>query len=362
MRPKLSLDITAIEQHSSASAPPQRSAPSHTLTSTPAASYIPALSDSKSVTKLRKEVEKVRKIEESTINIDNNDNNEDGGVANDAEIAEQLEYSMNLRNESFSGSVNENSTDSHVPDSLTTPPNNNNGHNQKQKLDVGFHDTREENANAIFSFDETLLFDNSLRDRILKIGGKVGKGATSSVFRGIDALTYTVVALKEIHVGVGEEKKREMLIGELEVLNDQRVFLGADDNDGRGNDNDNVTAIGKSENIKGKEGSDNIVKFYGAFYDTSTQNATLVMEYMEGTMETFSSFARKLPADQFERWLKKLGFDIFKGLTFFHALNRIHRDVKPANILMNSNGDAKLSDFGLSQSMEVHNNKVVGVS
>ena len=38
-----------------------------------------------------------------------------------------------------------------------------------------------------------------------------------------------------------------------------------------------------------------------------------------------------------------------RGLRFSHSKDLLHLDVKPGNILMNKEGDVKLSDFGLSK-------------
>ncbi|KZO96354.1 Pkinase-domain-containing protein, partial [Calocera viscosa TUFC12733] len=40
---------------------------------------------------------------------------------------------------------------------------------------------------------------------------------------------------------------------------------------------------------------------------------------------------------------------LFTGVAYLHSKNIAHRDLKPANVLLTSNWDIKIADFGLSK-------------
>jgi serine/threonine protein kinase len=43
---------------------------------------------------------------------------------------------------------------------------------------------------------------------------------------------------------------------------------------------------------------------------------------------------------------------VLLGLEFLHSNKQLHRDIKPGNILVNSDGSVKLSDFGISKTLD----------
>ena len=49
-----------------------------------------------------------------------------------------------------------------------------------------------------------------------------------------------------------------------------------------------------------------------------------------------------------------------RALQFMHLNQRLHRDIKPHNILINRYGEVKLSDFGISQKVSDEDKETTG--
>ena len=75
----------------------------------------------------------------------------------------------------------------------------------------------------------------------------------------------------------------------------------------------------------------------------------LVMELVDrGTLDDLIAEQKKLP----EADVLRAGIEVARGLRAAYQKELIHRDVKPANILFNEEGMAKISDFGLAGIVE----------
>ncbi|KAM1760828.1 hypothetical protein ACFX12_003664 [Malus domestica] len=89
----------------------------------------------------------------------------------------------------------------------------------------------------------------------------------------------------------------------------------------------------------------NVVQFIGAC--TKHPSLCIVTEYMSGgSVYDYLHKQKgvfKLPS------LLKVAIDVFKGMTYLHQNNIIHRDLKAANLLMDENEVVKVADFGVAR-------------
>jgi serine/threonine-protein kinase len=83
-------------------------------------------------------------------------------------------------------------------------------------------------------------------------------------------------------------------------------------------------------------------------YDTGSDDGIhyIVMEYIEG--RTLRDLIKEEGPLLPERAAEIAG-DVCAGLAFAHSHGIIHRDVKPANIMITKNGEVKVTDFGIAR-------------
>jgi serine/threonine protein kinase len=75
----------------------------------------------------------------------------------------------------------------------------------------------------------------------------------------------------------------------------------------------------------------------------------IVFEYVEG--ETLKQRINRVGALDPQEALA-YAIEIGRGLTVAHGRHMVHRDIKPQNVLIDSEGRAKLTDFGISRQLE----------
>ncbi|MBR2427970.1 MAG: serine/threonine protein kinase [Lentisphaeria bacterium] len=86
----------------------------------------------------------------------------------------------------------------------------------------------------------------------------------------------------------------------------------------------------------------------------------IVMQYMPGgTLEDQLRKANgKLPVETVTEWIR----DVAEGLECAQKYGIVHHDIKPGNILLDGEGNAKIGDFGLAQMIRTQETPVEGQS
>ncbi len=90
-------------------------------------------------------------------------------------------------------------------------------------------------------------------------------------------------------------------------------------------------------------------------YDVGSENGLhyIVMEYVEGvTLKTYIEKKGRLTYKE----AVSIAIQVGRGMEAAHAKNIIHRDIKPQNILISTEGKAKVTDFGIAKA--VSNNTI----
>lgn len=151
----------------------------------------------------------------------------------------------------------------------------------------------------------------NMKELVLK--EELGKGQYGTVQSVLHIPTGVMMAMKEIRLELDQTKLNQILM-ELDVLHKAR--------------------------------SPFIVDFYGAFFIESC--VYYCMEYMDaGSLDKLYDGGINEPV------LAKIALSMVKGLKFLKdELSIIHRDVKPTNVLVNTKGQIKLCDFGVSGQLE----------
>lgn len=139
----------------------------------------------------------------------------------------------------------------------------------------------------------------------------IGKGSYGIVYKAVNKKSRQTVAIKEINYENDEELNEIMI--EIDLLK-------------------NLNHI-------------NIVKYHGFIQKAS--NLYIILEFAShGSLKNLISKkpSKCLEEEETRMYLKQT----LEGLNYLHEQGVIHRDIKAANLLLNSNNIVKLADFGVS--------------
>ena len=92
---------------------------------------------------------------------------------------------------------------------------------------------------------------------------------------------------------------------------------------------------------------ENIVRLYNVICAENDRDIYLVFEYMETDLH--ATIRANILEDIHKQYII---YQAFKALYYMHSARLVHRDMKPANLLLNSECLMKLADFGLARSLK----------
>lgn len=179
--------------------------------------------------------------------------------------------------------------------------------------------------------------------------GEIGQGAYGNVYE-IKRIGYGFeehCAMKVMHI---PQNAGDIDLMRIHGMNDDAIVQTC---------NGYVFDVVKEyELMLGLKNVPNIVHVYD--YEVIRNNDELLWTlYIR--MELLTPIARSLDCVKTEAQILKLAKDVCSALVACHKHNILHRDVKIQNILIDSDGDFRLGDFGVSRIMEQTTQATAGV-
>uniref|UniRef100_A0A667X862 non-specific serine/threonine protein kinase n=1 Tax=Myripristis murdjan TaxID=586833 RepID=A0A667X862_9TELE len=167
------------------------------------------------------------------------------------------------------------------------------------------------NCHPRFGLQLKKLSEDSLTkqpEEVFDVLEKLGEGSYGSVFKAHLKETGEIVAIKQVPV----ESDLQEIIKEISIMQQCN--------------------------------SPHVVRYYGSYFKNS--DLWIVMEYCgAGSVSDIIRIRNKtLTEEEIAAILQAT----LKGLEYLHFMRKIHRDIKAGNILLNSEGQAKLADFGVA--------------
>jgi serine/threonine-protein kinase len=154
---------------------------------------------------------------------------------------------------------------------------------------------------------------------------KVGQGGMAVVYRGHDTSLKREVAVKILHAHLAEHEEAR-----------QR--------------------FGREAHAVAKLRHENILEIHDFSGEDSAENY-IVTEFIDGC--TLKEFVADNPI-RFPEVGAMIVVQVCRALAHAHGLGVLHRDVKPENVMIRSDGIVKLTDFGIAQMIDLRRMTVTG--
>lgn len=146
---------------------------------------------------------------------------------------------------------------------------------------------------------------------------KLGEGTYGVVYKARDIGTGDMLALKKIRLDAEDEGIPSTAIREISLLKQLQHR--------------------------------NIVRLYDVVL--TDQTLTLVFEFLDQDLKKYLDACGDRGLDS--PTTKSFLWQLLQGINYCHENRVLHRDLKPQNLLVNSDGELKLADFGLARSFGI---------
>ncbi|KAI8091384.1 kinase-like domain-containing protein [Gilbertella persicaria] len=146
---------------------------------------------------------------------------------------------------------------------------------------------------------------------------RIGQGASGSVYLASHLSTHAKVAVKQMDLS--KQSRLDLIVNEIMIMKESH--------------------------------HSNIVNFLDSFLVRG--DLWVVMEFMEGGALTDVIEHNTMTEQQ----IATVCYETAKGLDHLHSQNIIHRDIKSDNVLLNFQGQVKISDFGYCAKLTDQRNK-----
>jgi len=155
-------------------------------------------------------------------------------------------------------------------------------------------------------------------------GKIIGSGSFGSVYLAFNVFSGDIMAVKQVEISGIDQRQRKM----LDVLNHEIHIL---------------------RNLE----HENIVQYKGSKKEGDFLN--IFLEYVPGgSLASKLAFQGALKEDTIRHYI----IQCLRGLAYLHERGIIHRDIKGANILVDTFDCVKISDFGLSKHENAARNRI----
>ncbi|KAF2078532.1 hypothetical protein CYY_000157 [Polysphondylium violaceum] len=260
----------------------------------------------------------------SNSNNNNNNNNNSLDPNNNNNNHNNNNTFFNEQEQLYLNQLNYNNNNNNLNNKGLSPPlsllnNNNNLFFEQQHQQQNIQQQQQQQQQ--FTEFPTLIMNEHEELNVQPIkwqkGQIIGRGGFGAVYLGLNQDTGELFAVKQLEI--------------IEATNDTKF-------------KNMVSSFSKEIEVMKSLNHENIVRYLGTFVDSTHLNVFL--EYIPGG--SISSLLSKFGSFP-ENVIKVYTKQILNGLAYLHQNQIIHRDIKGANILIDTKGSVKLSDFGCSK-------------